>query len=1308
MDQWRVLLARTGLTDRSAGHLCLLVESCAALSLLDISHNRFSEDGKADLLTAISESPFDCEVVVDLDSNSININNSGSITPGARSVRTGGGGGGGGGNATTGTQLSSSSVIMDRYSQNRSASGLAGGATTTAAVAKSRSHRTATTASAASPQLGTESVEFHSLPVTSRQVSGLSNHHRQQQQQQRQHRQPSLSLSGPDTPREKGGGRAAVAAPPALTLPSPPQQQQQQQNHPRVDGGGGLLPESSLPADVRLVRAPSTATATSATSRSAFHPGSVEALRRRRAELFGGGEAPLISNKNCSGGGGSPPVGAAAAASALEGMVVGGGGSGGGVQSPTPPSPVRQQQQQQLSPKKAEFVSAAGRSPFQTCDGAAVVDADGDGGRMPAMDAAAGARTRKNTKKEKESQKKREEIEIDEPSPASREPFERNDDLDLTANLNPVLDSVLDLSALTDGDGAGLKQPALFGGARSVWDIIDAYVTASEATSGRRNRHASGGGGGGSTPQQQHQHLMTPAALSPSVTAKLPSALIGGDSYNALTVLNISGNSLTELHTLPQSLLRLDVSSNSLTSLAGLHQCRMLTVLNARRNRIDQIATGLERNLCLAHLFLGRNRIKCVEGLAHLLILETLDLTHNKLKTQGSIRTLSLCASLGHLLLRGNPFADAIKGGNYRPLVRNLCPTLAVLDDTALAASRLGDALQQQSSFLRQPAMIDRARRRQGPTGSAEIMMDSTFGLSMPPPLSRSSHNTNHRNSSGGGDGGVSGNNNGSNNSAGLQTPYGDAESEEQQQSMNMLHMLTRGVMAPLAGYGDSGRAANTARAMANRETARKDAEEKKRERAATAEGKPIRAEVVKKLAAASKRYLEETIVERMTNLQQQQPQQSELETSPVVAPAAPASPPAYKPARFRPPVQDRRGSHSCSQSHRSASSPNNNDRESNTLNVPHRASVVTAAPGRSPEEDTTPTYTVSSYAAIFGADRSPLTQQQQQQKEEGRHADPEVVDCSPIRCFDDDARFMSAVTEDGHGATPTPTHTTPTPNNSHRRPLVRGAPHSKTVVPRQAHWQRYAMPVVPSSLPVRATATTAAAARSRSRSPTYQPAMPTHSIPPPPPQQQSHAPPVPPFVHTDDGQQQQQKQKQRVLSWVGELRRDTDSVQQALATIVQLIEAQNTQRGGGGISSSSSDGSLPFAATPESSLDLPQSFLQERRRCAEIVRSSGMLSDTQVPLDVVVYYGLSRGELESGESATTTGVYTAGGVGDRGRLHHNQAKEREEVLRLTRLLGDAKTCLRYLLVLLGDGRERLLQQYVAQVKDSLAVGDGT
>ncbi|TPP52930.1 hypothetical protein CGC20_27280 [Leishmania donovani] len=905
---------------------------------------------------------------------------------------------------------------------------------------------------------------------------------------------------------------------------------------------------------------------------------------------------------------------------------------------------------------------------------------------------------------------------------ASREPFvDRNDQIDLTANLSPVLDSVLDLSALMTRDGA-LREARMFGGALTVWDVLEAYKSAAE-----QQLHGSVSHGG-------------EASVDAATSAKLPSALLGGTTYNAITVLNLSRNHLTALCALPATLLRLDVSVNNLTELSGLQGCKMLTVLNARRNRLRSIS-GLEKNLSVAHLFLGHNGITAVEGVAHLVLLETLDLTYNELRTWASLRMLSLCSALRHLLLRGNPIMESGKPG-FMAVLRNLCPTLLVVDEHRMANSCLADRALAQRSWGRQPNMINNTQ----PYARTETLRVGSGAGASPSLLSHAAK------------AGSSASVDGSTMSSVAFTssrrregsrpaPFAAGDEDvADERSMNLLHMLTRGVTAP-TGYGDS----------------------------------------------ESRKYLEDTIVRRMTTAQQQHLQGNHsalpdagggssdaagVTASNLMARHGSVERNAYggvaHPERMENPMADVMGYTAASPEKRQRASTeggvqDKTDAEllrrykpraarlrrdpsakpphagrapspaSNGGGVHHGRAVVTRGQSaRRTHRDGDDAALAALYAgdargrfsgeAARGASGSYAALHVADQRQPRAQEDAEI-ECSPIS-KDPQARVVASlnttasiihddaqpyrVNDPPHSAHlrmppksirrhPSPTaqaHRYPTPQD-YREPaevdVTAIYPRSRSQrspspgvggETQKGQRQRYqrmpsrrnASASKPSSQSRSTSAAAVASSAARSSSVGGRGAESGAAAPLVASSAGARSPSLRP-VHIDDAQ------RARVRGWVQQLHDDTDALQDALQTIVDLLEAQRQKR-------------MPV---PESSRELPPTYLQERRRCVQIIQDSGMLQDTYVPMDVVVYYGFSKAELEGQTDRSMQVVARRGGNTEADeRAWAREVAERSDVLRQVHLMGDAKTCLRYVALLVGDGREKLLQQYVDQLKESL------
>ncbi|CAG9567313.1 conserved hypothetical protein [Leishmania major strain Friedlin] len=1287
VSEWQVLWRRCGLTDRVVRHLELLLLGCQRLTLLDVSANALSTEGQASLLHAAAEVP--CDVVIAED---------------ARATHSG-----------------------------------------------SRTRETSVPSSSLCTPFPREFAE--------RQCHSQASRHRRR--------------SGGDGNAAEGSTR--IASHGAIEQQRSSGARRQSTSPPGQAATPRLLRQLSPPF--------SGASASASPSLRSYASGSAEALQKRREELFG------RSNTAAPATAAVPPTAATASARDVptprrsvdvrKGVSTGSTTTSDSVvefeavlSTATDSPAAAERPHPQRRPAEEGTRTGGSHSPF-----AAAAARRG----QPSAHRTGGAHTASTSVKA---------------DAASREPFvDRNDQIDLTANLSPVLDSVLDLSALMTRDGA-LREARMFGGALTVWDVLEAYESAAE-----QQLHGSVSHGG-------------ETSVDAATSAKLPSALLGGATYNAITVLNLSRNHLTALCALPGTLLRLDVSENNLTELSGLQGCKMLTVLNARRNRLRAIS-GLEKNLSVAHLFLGHNGITAVEGVAHLVLLETLDLTYNELRTWASLRMLSLCSALRHLLLRGNPIMESGKPG-FMAVLRNLCPTLLVVDEHRMANSCLADRALAQRNWGRQPNMINNTQ----PYARTETLRGGSGAGASSSLLSHAAKAGSSASVDGSAMSSVAFT---SSRRRGGSQPAPFAAGDEDvadERSMNLLHMLTRGVTAP-TGYGDSVRSQQAAQQLAQTQREKEAQAQAARKRRVTANGRLLRGAVVKQLAEESRKYLEDTIVRRMATAQQQHLQGSHsalpdagggssdaagVAASNLMTRHGSVERNAYggmaHPERMENPMADVMGYTAASPEKRQRASTECGVQDKTDAELLRRYKPRAARLRRDPSAKPSQSLTAEASAG-------PPSQQQQQQQQAlqrrtasaGRAPSPAAseggvlygpavvtrgqsarrthrdgddaalaalyagdargrpsgeaargasgsyaalhvadqrqprapedaeIECSPIS-KDPQARVVASLNTTASilqdNAQPyrmnDPPHsahlrTPPTSIRGHPSPTAQARRHPTpqgyrepaevdvTAIYPRSRSQRSPSPGVggdtqkeqrqryqrlpsrrnasaskPSSRSRSTSAAAVASSATRGSSVGGRGAESGAAAPSVASSAGARSPSLRP-VHIDDAQ------RARVRGWVQQLHDDTDALHDALQTLVDLLEAQRQKR-------------MPV---PESSRELPPTYLQERRRCVQIIEGSGMLQDTYVPMDVVVYYGFSRAELEGQTDRSMQVVARRGGGTEADeRAWAHEVAERSDVLRQVHLMGDAKTCLRYVVLLVGDGREKLLQQYVDQLKESL------
>lgn len=797
--------------------------------------------------------------------------------------------------------------------------------------------------------------------------------------------------------------------------------------------------------------------------------------------------------------------------------------------------------------------------------------------------------------------------------------------VDLTENLSPLLTSVMDL---TDSVSTG-KLRTLYD-TDDIWSVVRAKSSQ----------------GPDSSPEDRGPRVAT--------------APRAGASFRSVTVLCLSRNGLKSLEPLPPSLLRLDVSENELRKISGLEKCRMLTLLNARHNRICSM-TGLENNLSLSHLFLGGNEIEFVGGIAHLILLETLDLSYNRLETQASIRPLSLTKGLQHLMLRGNPVMERIQNC-FRPMLRNLCPSLQFIDGIRLTFAQGGGW----SSQIENSKMWD----------SSEPVSAAT------------------------GRGGAS-----------TSTHKGDGRSS---QCGSYMHLLTRGVtIGGKTGYSDSLKMSRATRAMEMQRKSEEETKERQR-RASTRKGVPLHNELLKKLAIDSKKYLEDVLAERLASVQQsydgavtnigrstsvsvdspsmrspekgEELEDNEAEVTVYVMEEGNTTPRrADQPdgSACRTPVKvwaQRRGASVGPQSagrgsHRGALEERDEEkchhvgvRRDESLNhrqwVQLRGRMETRKCGseptsiaRSKQEACTRTPERGRVSRGGGSYKlSPIR---------GHANDKQAISTIAKRFLSDMGRLTPEVDERNSIAGGRQQKVAP----SLQKASVQGP---RVFSPSSQRTPTKAI-LVGATTPKRRAVDSSTPKSEDTRH--SRGSNQSHSILSPPPFYPSTNPAA-------------LQCKQACDEWVEQLHEDAEAVQQALQTVVVLIATQRQA-----LTAQGCDRDL-----------LHKSFLQERQQCAGIIKNSGMLLDTEVPLEVVEYYAFTPEELNCtrvDESNMPDACEAAGGRKVGGSGHNNDVEvKRRETLNCIRLIGDAKTCLRYIVLLIEEKKERSLYRYVDEVTE--------
>ena len=91
-----------------------------------------------------------------------------------------------------------------------------------------------------------------------------------------------------------------------------------------------------------------------------------------------------------------------------------------------------------------------------------------------------------------------------------------------------------------------------------------------------------------------------------------------------------------------------------------------------------------------------------------------------------------------------------------------------------------------------------------------------------------------------------------------------------------------------------------------------------------------------------------------------------------------------------------------------------------------------------------------------------------------------------------------------------------------------------------------------------------------------------------------------------------------------------------------------------------------------------------ELQQYRHLLDSRGMLKDTELPAGLIRHYRFTEVELNDVRNV------------------HGDDTERGRVLALLHQMGETKTCLRYILALMDNKRQDLLQQYLTKVRESI------
>ncbi|OQR86584.1 nischarin-like [Achlya hypogyna] len=167
--------------------------------------------------------------------------------------------------------------------------------------------------------------------------------------------------------------------------------------------------------------------------------------------------------------------------------------------------------------------------------------------------------------------------------------------------------------------------------------------------------------------------------------------------WTALTSLSLVNCGLTKLDAslaLAPALTSLNLSSNQLTSLNHLENCAQLGHVNVSNNAFTHL-DGAHRYLGnVTSLVMHHNRLSLVKGIEKMYGLQSLDLSHNDLRSLTDVAPLAALPLLTNVTLLGN---DVLEDAEYRFEALQLFGKEVVLDADPWSPEEL-----QRASFVRQ------------------------------------------------------------------------------------------------------------------------------------------------------------------------------------------------------------------------------------------------------------------------------------------------------------------------------------------------------------------------------------------------------------------------------------------------------------------------------------------------------------------------------------------------------------------------------------------------------------------------------
>lgn len=166
----------------------------------------------------------------------------------------------------------------------------------------------------------------------------------------------------------------------------------------------------------------------------------------------------------------------------------------------------------------------------------------------------------------------------------------------------------------------------------------------------------------------------------PEKLTKVPISELALYGENLLN-LNLSGNAIPNLTwDFPSSLILLNISNNELSEISFPKPLPNLKLLNISCNKIRR-TSGIQMCKNLEEVYFSHNKLIGVATICQLGNLTTLDISYNSISNCEDVATLSICARLTVLDLKGNPLASR---ENYTENIKSLLPKVQILDPESI------------------------------------------------------------------------------------------------------------------------------------------------------------------------------------------------------------------------------------------------------------------------------------------------------------------------------------------------------------------------------------------------------------------------------------------------------------------------------------------------------------------------------------------------------------------------------------------------------------------------------------------------